>query len=79
MKDALLLGGLLVSFATAVTAHVAIAFGLLFRPPRWRAPVAFVLAPLAPYWAWRTGMTGRTVVWVCGVLIYGGLLWAVQS
>jgi hypothetical protein len=79
MKDALLLGGLLLSFATAVTAHLTIAVGLLARVPRWRAPVALLLAPLAPYWAWREGMTARAVLWLVGVIAYFGFRGAVGS
>ena len=47
---------LIVAFALLVTAHVAITYGLAWRPPRWRAAAAFVIAPLAPYWAWRERM-----------------------
>ncbi|MBC7051985.1 hypothetical protein G6O46_23535, partial [Salmonella enterica subsp. enterica serovar Enteritidis] len=51
MKDLIVVGTLVVSFALFVTAHVAITYGLAFRPPRWRALAALFVAPLAPYWA----------------------------
>jgi hypothetical protein len=54
---------LLVAFAAFVTAHVALVVGLATRPPRWRAPVALVVVPLAPYWGARAGMHARVVLW----------------
>ena len=47
MKDMVVVGSIIIAFALFVTAHVAITYGLAFRPPRWRAPVAFLVAPLA--------------------------------
>ena len=56
MKDAILVGGLILAFATMATIHVAIVLGLAVRDPRWRAIVALVVPPLAPYWALQSGM-----------------------
>jgi len=74
MKDWLLFSGLLVAFATLVTVHVAIVFGLAQKEPRWRAVAAFFVPPLAPYWAIRGGMTVRGGVWIGSVILYTALL-----
>ena len=74
MRDAILVGGLLLAFATLVTVHVAIVLGLLSRDPRWRALAAFLVPPLAPYWAIRDGMVIRGAVWIGSVVLYTSLL-----
>jgi hypothetical protein len=74
MKDALLVGGLDLAFATLITVHVAIAFGLSRKSPRWRALVAFFVPPLAPYWALRLGMVARGAIWLAAVVAYTTLL-----
>jgi hypothetical protein len=74
MRDALLVGGLLLAFATLVTVHVAIVFGLWQRYPRWHAAVALVVPPLAPYWALRGGMVLRGGIWIGSVILYTTLL-----
>ena len=74
MKDAIVVGGLVLAFATLVTVHVAIVLGLAGRDPRWRALVALVVLPLAPYWALRGGMTKRGSVWIGSVVLYTSLL-----
>ncbi len=58
------------SFGVLVTAHVALVFGLLLRRPRWRAPIALVVPPLAPYWGSDSGMRIRTLIWVGAVCVY---------
>jgi hypothetical protein len=70
VRDVLVLGALVVAFATLVTAHVTLALGLLRRTPRWRAPVALVVPPLAPFWGWLAGMRARSIVWVTAVVVY---------
>ncbi len=70
MKEAIVPGVLVVAFAAIVTAHVAIVFGLLRRTPRWRAPLAFVVFPLAPYFAWREHMRPRAIIWSLFAVIY---------
>jgi hypothetical protein len=74
MRDALLLGGLLLAFATLVTVHLAIVFDLAFQYPRWRALAAFFIPPLAPYWALRDGMVVRAGMWIGSVILYTTLL-----
>ena len=74
MKDALLVGGLVLAFATLVTVHVAIVLGLAWQHPRWRALAALFVPPLAPYWALRGGMKVRGGVWIGSVVLYTSLL-----
>jgi hypothetical protein len=75
MRDELVATGLLVAFATLATAHVLLVAGLAARQPRWRALVALVAAPLAPYWGHRTGMHARSVMWTAGAVAYALSLW----
>lgn len=70
MKDLVVLVAIVVFFALWVTAHVATIFGLAKRTPRWRALVAFLVVPLAPYWALRDGMRVRAALWVLGAIGY---------
>jgi hypothetical protein len=70
MKDSVVVPLLLVTFALAVTVHVAIVFGLLRRSPRWHALVALVVPPFAPYWAWREDMRIRASLWMGAVVVY---------
>ena len=65
-----MVGTLVLAFALFLTAHVAITYGLAFRQPRWRAPAAFFVAPLAPYWAWRERMRIRSGVWMVALILY---------
>jgi hypothetical protein len=64
----------LLAFATLITVHVAIVFGLAQRHPRWRAAVAFFVPPLAPYWALRGGMVVLGGIWIGSVILYTTLL-----
>lgn len=66
----IVVGTLVLAFALFLTTHVAITYGLAFRPPRWRALVAFFVAPLAPYWAWRERMRVRTWLWLAALVLY---------
>jgi hypothetical protein len=43
VKDMIVVGALVFSFALLVTVHVVLLWGLAFRKPRWRALVAFVV------------------------------------
>jgi hypothetical protein len=70
MRDEIALGALLFAFATLVTVHVTLAIALSRRAPRWRGPVALVVAPLAPWWAWREGMRVRCGLWGAAALAY---------
>jgi hypothetical protein len=69
-RDLLLLGGLVLAFATLVTAHVTLALGLARRRPRWRGLVALVVVPLAPIWGWRERMCVRGALWIASAIAY---------
>ncbi len=71
MSDRALLGTLLLGFALFFAVHVSIVVGLLRRMPRWRGLAALVVAPLAPYWAFRCKMYVRGVLWLISVIAYG--------
>lgn len=70
LRDSALTLALVIAFATLVTAHVAILFGLarLHRP--LEALGALVLPPLALYWAFARGMGARAVVWLASATLY---------
>jgi hypothetical protein len=68
------------AFATLVTAHVRLLFGLLTRPPRLRALWALVVPPLAPFWAYRENLRGWAMLWAFALVAYGlSLLFAIQA
>ncbi|HEX3596208.1 MAG TPA: hypothetical protein VHU80_13955, partial [Polyangiaceae bacterium] len=58
------------SFALLVTAHVALAVGLIGRRPRSRGFVALLVPPLAPYFGVREKMWVRSAVWVLSAVAY---------
>jgi hypothetical protein len=70
VKDLVLLSLCVLSFASLVTIHCTIVFGLAMRRPRSRAALAFVVAPLAPYFALREGMTFRAGSWIVAAVVY---------
>jgi hypothetical protein len=76
-RDELVAGALVVSFAVVVTTHVLLVVGLAGRTPRWRALIALVVPPLAPYWGWH-GLQRRAVVWIASAVAYAVLLVVAQ-
>ena len=71
VKDEVVLGMLLVSFATFVTTHVFIAGRLLWRvKPRYRGLIALIVMPLAPLWAYREKWRVSCWLWVGAVVSY---------
>jgi len=70
VKDMVVVIALVVAFALFVTAHVAIVYGLAWRPPRWRALVALLVPFVAPYWAWRERMRVRAGLWASAFVVY---------
>lgn len=64
---------LVLSCATLATAHVWLVLGLMAAPERrWRG-LALLLpfaAWLAPYWGYRSGLRGRSWLWVGSLLAY---------
>jgi hypothetical protein len=71
-RDEIVAGLLVLAFAAVVTAHVTLVVGLAGRTPRWRALVALVVPPLAPYWGWD-GLRRRSVLWMVGAAAYAVL------
>ncbi len=63
-------GFVVIAFAAWVTLHVALVSGLTRRTPRWRALAALVVPPLAPVFAFRSGMPRRAVSWCVALAIY---------
>ena len=61
---------LVAAFAALLTAHVTLAVGLIRRAPRWHALVAFIVAPLAPWWGWQAHMRIRGALWVAAAAVY---------
>ena len=70
MKDLIVVATLVISLALFITAHVTITYGLAFRQPRWRAPAAFFVPPLALFWAWRERMRIRAGIWTASLVLY---------
>lgn len=68
--DLVVFVALVAAFALLVTVHVALVARLALLPPRWRALVALLLPPLAPYWGLEAGMKKSAVTWVAALSIY---------
>jgi hypothetical protein len=78
--DLLLVAVPSLAFATLVTAHVRLLFGLLARQPRIRALWALLVPPLAPFWAYRERLRGWATVWAVALVAYAlSLLLASQA
>ena len=74
-RDEWVMAAVVIAFATLITSHVTLVAGLARRRPRWRAVVAAVVAPLAPLWGSRSGMPGRSAIWVASALAYAAARW----
>jgi hypothetical protein len=61
---------LVVALLVFLGAHAALLVSLAARPPRYRALVALVVPPLAPYWAWRSALRTRVYVWLGSLALY---------
>ena len=71
MRDFVVLAALLLSFATLLTTHVAIAVRLTWRArPRYRGVVALLVPPLAPWWAYEQRWRRMALVWLGAVAVY---------
>jgi hypothetical protein len=70
MKDGILLGVVILSFAGALVCHVTLAFGLSRRSSRLCGLVAFVVPPFGPYWGWKKHMRFRSAACVACLVIY---------
>ncbi len=69
MRDRIVLGAVIVSFALLVVLTAACVFGLAKRTPRWRALFA-VLPPFAVYFAYREGLRVRAVLLAVVTVVY---------
>jgi hypothetical protein len=61
---------LLASLVAHAAAHLALLVLLARRPPRYRALVAFVLPPLAPYYGWMGKIRHLPLVWLVSLGAY---------
>jgi hypothetical protein len=68
--DAFLVFAIVASFAAFVTAHIALAVGLVGRKPRARGLVALFIMPLAPYFGIREKMWARSILWAAALVAY---------
>lgn len=69
--DGVVLVALLVSFATLVSVHLAIAVRMVWRVrPRYRGLVALIVVPLAPLWAYEQRWRRMSATWVTALGIY---------
>jgi hypothetical protein len=59
-----------VSLAAFAVVHFALLVALLRQTPRYRALVALVVPPLAPYWGWQVGAKRRVNVWALSLVLY---------
>ncbi len=65
------LGVLILAFATLVTVHLALAGRLALRThPRWRGLLALVVPPLAPIYGFREGWRRTSALWLAAVVTY---------
>jgi len=73
--------GLLFSFASLVTVHLAIAVALLGRRPRWRGWLSLLppVAPFTVYWAFKEKMYVRAGLWGSSLVGYALLLTTAYS
>ncbi len=78
-RDEWVMAALVLAFASLVTAHVTLVVGLAARPPRWRAAVAALVAPLAPFWGLRAGMPVRSAIWIASAAAYAVARWLAAS
>jgi hypothetical protein len=54
-----------------LVAHLWLLVGIAREDPRrWRAGVAFLVPPLAPFWGWQLGMTRPTYAWLGALAVY---------
>lgn len=69
--DRLVVGTLVLAFATHVTAHLWLVLRLARDArPRWRALLALCVPPLAPWWGARAGFGRASAVWLVALAAY---------
>jgi hypothetical protein len=75
LRDEVVTVALLLVFATFATIHAVLVAGLAARPRRWRAAIALLAVPLAPYWGFKEGMRRLATAWIASGVAYGLCLW----
>ena len=70
MNDIVVVAMMIGGFAILATVHVTIVIGLLRRTTKTRALIGFLLAPTAPYFAWKEHMRVRAVLWIVAFVLY---------
>jgi hypothetical protein len=71
VKDGIIYAGLILGFATLVTAHFALAGRMFLRQrPRWRGLVALVVPPLGVIWALKAGWRKLAFTWMAALVVY---------
>jgi hypothetical protein len=78
MRDAIVAGSLVFAFAVFVTVHLTLVASLAMRARPWRALVALLAMPLAPYWGYRDGMRARAALWGVSAAAYVVLRWMAE-
>jgi hypothetical protein len=68
--DIAIVATLIGAFGLLVTVHVALSAALLTRRPRWRALLALLVPPLAPYWGYKEGWRKGALIWVAAFCLY---------
>lgn len=68
--DQALYAALVAAFATLVTVHVALAFGIARRTTVWQGALSLIVPPLAPYWGLESGLRLRSALWLGAVTGY---------
>ena len=62
-RDEIIALALIGSLSVWGAIHALVAFRISSRMARWRGFVAFVVPPMAPYWAVRAGHLAWAVAW----------------
>jgi hypothetical protein len=73
-RNAVVTLALLGSFAALLTVHVASLFGIVKKNAYGRAAGALAIPPLAPVFAFTSGMRARAVLWCLFAAAYVGAL-----
>jgi hypothetical protein len=58
------------ALAVLLAAHLTLVVGLARRHAGWRAAVAFVVTPLAPWWGYGAGLRVATIAWCAALALY---------
>ena len=77
--DAALTIGLFASFGLLVTMHVVTVYGVFRQKGPLAGAASFVVAPLAPYFAARSHMPARAILWGVSALAYVAMFFAARS